>query len=261
MTRCRTIPTRRFVTGRCQGVVALTRRVRLVVSGVLALAAAMACVLYGEQTRQEAERLRAEAMERYGGEVVTLVVATERIAAGEAVDRRNVSERDWLADLAPEGAVTGIDEVLGAEVTVPVAAGAPLTALNFMTDADAVEVPSGYVALSVPVTDKLGLPSSVSSGTVLAAYEVLDTGTRVISGRVQVLRATGEGGGSLGSAGPITVAVAAGDVSGFLDASAEGTLRLALPAEDVLESLTDVERAPTEVVAVTEGPEDENGDE
>lgn len=231
------------------------------VSGALALVAAALCLLYGEQARAEAERLRAEAMERYGGEVVTLVVATRRLGVGEVVDRQNVAERDWLADLAPEGAVTGLDEVLGTEVTVPAAAGAPLTSLNFMADDEAVEVPSGSVALSVPVSDRLGLPSSIPAGSVLVAYEVLDSGTRVISGSVQVLRAAGEEN-ALGTYGSITVAVDAGDVAGVLDASAEGTLRLALPSEDVLEELGSRTEAPVEVSAEEEDePGAGNGDD
>lgn len=232
----------------------MSRRMRLAIAGALALVAAAFCLLYGEQTRAEAERLRAEAMERYGGEVVTLVVATERIGVGEVVDSRCVAERDWLADLAPEGAVTSIDEVLGTEVTVPVASGAPLTSLNFMADDEAVEVPSGSVALSVPVSDRLGLPSSVPAGAELVAYEVLDSGTHVISRRVQVLRPAGEGN-ALGTYGSVTVAVDAEDVAAVLDASAEGTLRLALPSEDVLEGMGEAVEAPVEVRAETDGEE------
>lgn len=230
----------------------MTRRFRLALSGTFAILAAGLCVLYGQQVRQEAERVRSEAMERYGGEVVSLVVATEGIEAGEVVGRQNVAERDWLADLAPADAVTGIDEVLGLEVTVPVCAGAPLTALNFRTDADAVEVPSGHVALSVPVTDRLGLPSSVQPGTVLVAYEVLDSGSRVISGSVQVLRSAGDET-ALGTRGSVTVAVLAQDVTAVLDASTEGTLRLALPAQDVTEAIAQGVEAPSEVAPEGEG--------
>ncbi|HBO61341.1 MAG TPA: hypothetical protein DD645_01385, partial [Olsenella sp.] len=61
--------------------------------------------------------------------------------------------------------MTAVDEVLGAEVSVPVAAGLPLTALNFRDAAGAVEVPADRVALSVPLADDLGLPPAVAAGT------------------------------------------------------------------------------------------------
>ena len=92
--------------------VRMRRRFRLMVSGACALVAALACGVYGQHVRDEAERVRTEALERYGGEVVSLLVAPDGLEAGEVVDRQNVVERDWLADLAPEGAVVGIDAVL-----------------------------------------------------------------------------------------------------------------------------------------------------
>ena len=201
------------------------------VSGACALAAAMTCGLYGRHVRDEAERVRAEALERYGGEVVSLLVAPDGLEAGEVVDAHNVIERDWLADLAPEGAVIGIDEVLGEEVTVPAAAGAPLTELNFRDSEDAIDVPSGCVALSIPVTEDLGLPSSAAEGTTLAAYKVTDSGVSLLAAGLIVLRPPGERS-SVGSRGAVTLAVSPGSVASVLASSAEGSLRLALPADD-----------------------------
>lgn len=226
----------------------MTRRLRFVLSGALALLAAVLCASYGQHVRDEADRVRTETLERYGGEVVNLVVASDMLEAGDVVDRQSVVKRDWISDLAPEGAVTDLESVLGTEVTVPVAAGAPLTSLNFRDDADAVEVPSGRVALSVPVTDKLALPASVAAGTMLVAYEVQEVGTRVVSSSLQVLRAPGEQT-TMGSHAAITLAALPDDVASVLSASAQGSLRLALPADDVT-GLTDGSKtAPTVVSA------------
>ena len=198
----------------------MTRRMRLVVAGTCALIAALLCVAYGQSVQAEAEQVRAEALERYGGEVVTLVVASEGLEAGDVVDRLNVTEQDWLADLVPEGAILSLDDVLGAEITVPVAAGAPLTSLNFRDDEDAVEVPSGCVAVTVSVTQNLGLPSATAAGTRLAAYEVEDSGVSLISDDLLVLRSTMDT--SVGSRGEVTLAVGAESVASVLAASAEG---------------------------------------
>lgn len=226
----------------------MKRRTRLVVSGALALLAAAACALYGQQVRDEAQRVRAEALERYGGEVVRLVVATEGLEAGDVVSRANVAEREWIADLAPQGAVTGLDAVLGSEVTVPAAAGAPLISLNFRERADAVEVPEGMVAISVAVTDDLGLPRSVEAGSALSAYEVADDGVRLITGGVEVVEAPVDTGG-LVTSGELTVAVAPEDVASVLAASASGALRLALPSEEAAALPEEQVQAPTEVSA------------
>lgn len=224
----------------------MTRRFRLALSGSCAALAALLCVLYGQHVRDQADRVRTEALERYGGEVVSLVVAPDGLEAGEVVDGGNVTERDWLADLAPEGAVTGLDAVMGAEVTVPAAAGAPLTDLNFRDSEDAVEVPSGRVALSLPVAESLGLPPSASEGTVLAAYRVSDAGVSLLSADLQVLRAPGEQTG-VGSRGTVTVAVTPEAVASVLSASADGSLRLALPADDATGLENGSGAAPTSV--------------
>ncbi|OUO58798.1 hypothetical protein B5F73_07225 [Olsenella sp. An270] len=231
---------------RWEGIV--TRRLRLVVSCSCALASLALCLVYGAHVRQEAERVRSEALERYGGEVVTLVVATEGIEAGESVSRANAAEREWLVDLAPADAVTSIDSVIGSDVSVPVAAGVPLTGLNFRDAAEAVEVPEGRVALTVTVDDDLGVPPGVSAGELLAAYEVDEDGVQLLAGDVRVLSAP-EGGAGMLSAGSITVAVAPDDVARMLAASAAGSLRLALPGERALEVAEGEQSAPASVPA------------
>ena len=240
----------------------MRRRLRLVVAGTTAVLAAVTCALYGQQVREEAQRVRAEALERYGGEVVSLVVATKPIEAGQVIDRQNVSEREWLVDLAPAGAVRGIDEVLGTEVTVPAAEGAPLTELNFRDEQGALEVPEGLVAISVPLSDDLALPSSVEAGSTLAAYAVTQDGVRLVSGSVQVIGAASEQDGLL-AAGELTLAVAPEDVAALLSASASGALRLALPSDDgaLEESAQSV--APEEVAAEEDGSagQDATGDD
>ena len=225
----------------------MTRRFRFALSGSCAVLAALLCALYGQHVHDEADRMRAEALERYGGEVVSLVVAPEGLEAGEVVDGRNAIERDWLADLAPDGAVVDLEDVMGDEVTIPAAAGAPLTVLNFRDSEDAVEVPSGRVALSLPVSESLGLPPSAAAGTVLAAYRVSDTGVSLVSADLQVLRTASETS-VVGARGSVTVAASPGAVASVLSASAEGTLRLALPADDVPDLSEGSGVAPTEVM-------------
>lgn len=227
-------------------------RLRLIVSAALAALSVVLCLLYGQGVRAEAERERAETLERYGGEVVRLVVATEQLEIGDVVSRQNVAERDWLADLAPQGALVSADELMGSEVTVPAAAGAPLSQLNFRETGGQVEVPDGKVALSLAVSEKLGLPAGLRAGSELAAYEVTDAGVRLVAGSLQVLSAPAEQQ-ALGTRGAVVVAVQPGDVASVLAASAEGSLRMALPADDVEELETGAVAAPSRVEAEKDG--------
>ena len=210
----------------------MTKRFRLILSGALALLTVGFCALYAQEVRAEANRERSEVLERYGGEVVRLVVAPDGLEAGDTVSAQNAELREWVGTLAPKEALVSMDDAVGRRVTVPAAAGAPLTELNFRDEGEVPEVPSGYMALQVPLGEKLGLSASVGAGTRLVAYEVGDAGTRLLSGDVQVLAASASGGASL-SRGSICVAVRPGDVASLLSSSTAGTLRLVIPSEDV----------------------------
>lgn len=207
----------------------MSTRFRIVFSSACAVLAVMLSLAYGTHVRDEAERVRTEALERYGGEVVTLAVATQQLEPGDATSASNVAMRDWLADLAPEGAVTSMDEALGREVGVASAKGAPLTSLTFRTSSDMAEVPEGRVAVSIPVTDKLGVPRDVPQGSLLAGYVVTPEGTKLISADMVVLAAPAAT--AVGAAGQLTVAVVAPDVPAVLSASASSDLRLVMPGE------------------------------
>lgn len=216
-------------------------------SGAFAVLTAGLCVLYAQEVRGESERQRADVIERFGGESVRLVVASETIEAGETAGSQNAREKEWASELAPEGALTSLDDVAGRKVTVPAAKGAPLTELNFRDTDEMPEVPAGYMAVQVPLSDKLGLPSAVPAGSRLVAYGVSDEGTRLISGDVKVLVAASADATSI-SRGSASLAVKPEAVSSVLAASAEGSLRLVVPAADVESG--EANGAPTRVDAV-----------
>ena len=212
----------------------MSQRLRIAVSTACALVVVLACMLYGTHVRNEAEQERTETLRRYGGETATLVVANHSIEAGEVVGAADVSTRDWISSLAPEGAFMSTDDVLGREVSIPVAANTPLCELNFRDTSQIASIPEGHVAVSVPISDKLGLSSAASVGSHVVAYRVKEGSAEPIGELATVLSVPGSTGGS-SSKGFITVAVAASDVPAVLSASTSGDLRLVVPADDVRE--------------------------
>ena len=221
----------------------MSARFRIIFSAAFALLGVVSCLAYADTVRQEAERVRSDAIERFGGEVASLVVATQAIEVGETITERNVRMRDWVADLAPVGAMVSVDDVLGREVSVPVAEGAPLTELNFRDGMALSEVPAGHVAVSVPVTDKLGISRSVTRGMRVSAYAVSGDETRLIATDVEVLSELASSLGAVTSQ-QVAIAVLPTDVSEVLAASASGNLRLVIPADDV--EVTDVDAGATD---------------
>lgn len=210
----------------------MSLRFRIIFASACAVLAALVALVYADHVRAEAESVRSEALARYGGELVSLAVATEALEPGDIITTSNVTEREWVADLAPEGAYSSLDEVLGMEVTVPVAKNAPLSSLAFRDVSDLVDVPKGHVAVTVPVNDSLGLARGLAQGTRVIAYRIADGTPEVVSSEVTVLSApSAQSASSVGL--QVTLAVAAEDVPEVLAASAAGELRVVLPADDV----------------------------
>lgn len=231
----------------------MRRRARLAASAACGIIAVLLAAAHADAARAQVREERAEVLERYGGEVTTLVVARHELARGDVVAEADVEEREWLADLAPSGSMTSLGDVVGSRLTSPVASGSPLTGLDFAKDEETLEVPEGRVALSVRLGDRSGMAQDAAAGTRVLAYAATADGVRLISDDVQVL---GVGSSSSrASDQSVTLAVLPADVTTVLGAGSDGTLRLAVPAHDVdaSESMTS---APTSVPSLAEGEAD-----
>lgn len=236
----------------------MSLRFRLVLSAAFALLGVVSCLAYADSVRTEAEKIRSDAIARFGGEVGQLVVAEQALEVGDVVSERNVRLRDWVSDLAPAEAIVRMEDVVGRVVSVPVAEGVPLTELNFRDESVLSEVPSGHVAVSVPVTDKLGISRGVTRGAHLNAYAVTQDEPRLIATDIEVLSELGTGSGMVASQ-QITIAVLPKDVSQVLGASASGDLRLVIPASDVSVTAREGEEGPPEEATLEELSEEEQG--
>ena len=221
---------------------------RLVLSVLCGALAVVVGVLYVGQVRAEGERERNEAIRRYGGELVTLAVASRTIEAGEIVTASDVSMRDWVSSLAPKGSLTSIEDAVGKQLSVPVVEGAPLTDLNFRQAETRLDIPSGHVALSVPLTEKLGISSSVPQGAHLSAYRVAEGSSEVLCGDVTVISSP-DNAGTVSGRGFVTIAVDAACIAPVISASTAGDLRLVLPADDVKQEAATAQRQNVEPVA------------
>ena len=184
-----------------------------------------------------------DAIARYGGEVVSLVVTNRQIEAGETVSSGDVSKRDWVADLAPDGALTSADDIVGKKLTVAAAKGSPVTRLNLREDGEGIEIPPGHISIGVAVGDRVGLAPDTHPGTSVVAYSTTEKGTALLASNIVVLSLGKSGSGALTGA---NLAVMPDDVAKVLSASAAGDLRLVVPADDVTELPTgDAIAAPT----------------
>lgn len=219
------------------GGMGMSLRFRIVFASACAVLVVMLVVGYADTVRAAARQEHNDAVARYGGDVASVVVTTTALEPGDVVEASDVGMRDWIADLVPEGACTSLDAVVGREVTSPLPRNAVVADSSFRTDEAMAQVPSGMVAITLPITDKLGIQRSIPVGTHLTAYQVDKESAQLLAEGVVVLSVpSGSSAGSLAASttqAQLTVAVPSDDVDTLLAASAASTLKFVLPADDV----------------------------
>lgn len=197
-----------------------------------------ACVFaYLQSVRGEADAARAEALARYGGEQLEVCVAKRDIAAGETVEGDAMQTRLWLADLLPQDAVQSMGDVLGRQVTSTILAGEVVSFKRFDEQRSELEVPQGFIAVSVPAKDVQAVGGAVVPGSVVDVYASGGVSTEVIARTVLVLAtnanktSTGVGDGLAW----VTMALEPDAVQEVIAASEKTELYFALPGDGVAE--------------------------
>lgn len=103
---------------------------------------------------------QADAARRRWGATATIVVVTEPVPVGAAVDD-SVERREVPADLVPDGAIERVEDLVGAQAAVALTAGMPLTADLVVADPadrrEHVAIRSEPGALPVRVGDEVAV--------------------------------------------------------------------------------------------------------
>ena len=119
---------------------------RTIIGGMICgVICAMSVLLYTALVYKNADAARVEAMERYGGEQVEVLVATRDIYPGETLDSTNTSTKLWVSDLLPEGSVVNVRDALGKQLTSLLLAGEAVSTKRFELDE-----PAGIRMLAAP---------------------------------------------------------------------------------------------------------------
>lgn len=211
----------------------MRRGVRLaisVASGILALVLAS---WYGASIRAEAARERQELLAAYGGDVVSVCVATRDVNAGELIDEGDIELAEWVAGFLPADSATSVDEVVGKRATSNIPARAVLCPVYFQERGGALEVPEGMVAVSVPVDSAHAAGGTLAYGDTVDVY-LAGTGIADCICRAQVIATSAdEASGTSADLSWVTIAVAPDRVSELLAATAKGSINLVVPGSEV----------------------------
>ena len=199
-----------------------------VACGLVCAACVMAFMVH---VRGEADAARSEALARFGGEQVEACVATRDIVAGERVDFSAVETKLWVADLLPDYAVRSSSDIVGKTATSDVFKGEVFVQGRFEAGHDAIEVPKGKQAVSVPARAVQAVGGAIRPGMSVDIYSSGDSTTAVLEQNVSVLDTSMGSSGVLASGenGWITLAVDPERVQELISASNRTTLYFTLP--------------------------------
>lgn len=215
------------------------RRKATAIAGLVCGVLCALCVgLYTDSVRGQADQARAEALDRYGGDQLEVVVAKRDMAAGESVDGSSIETRLWVADLLPEGSLVSYEQVEGRTLATPVLAGEVLNEKRFAGESKRLEVPDGLIAVSVPAKDVQAVGGAIRPGSRVDMYATGGTSTDLLVQGVLVLATSNDKSAepSEESVSWITVAISPNLAQGIVAAAQKMELYFTLPGEDVLSS-------------------------
>ena len=230
---------------------------RLLICGIVCGLACAVCVfLYTEMVYAEADSKRNEALQRYGGEQVEVLVATRTIHPGETLSPSNCTTKTWLSDLLPEDALLSLDDAEGKQATSLILQGEVVSNSRFNNETKELDIPAGLVAIALPVDDVQAVGGSLSAGSKVDVYA---TGSKTTClGRNLEVLATSAGSDESTSRSKITWVTLAVDPEKsqeFVAASQSMEIYFTLPsAKQATSALTDSEEE------ATTDDDDKNGD-
>lgn len=214
------------------------RRTKSWIIGIACGALCAVCVLvYLQDASAQVDAVRAEALERFGGEQVEVCVAKRDIAAGEVVDASSFEKRMWVTALLPDDPLTQDSDVLGKQVTSTVLKGEVLTSRRFEESSSSIDVPGELTAVSVPARDVQTVGGALRPGMFIDVYATGSAGTTLIVHSVLVLATNASSSSKSGadSVSWVTLALNPANVQEIVSVAQGSELYFTLPGEDVPE--------------------------
>jgi pilus assembly protein CpaB len=217
---------------------------RIIIGGACAVLALVGILLGYADAQRQIEEARTEALARYGGEQVEVVVARHDLAAGVQISASDVEMRTWVSALLPDGALRTVDEAVGRIVAVALFADEPIIADKVADAASGIDVPADRCAVTVPVDDVTALGGQLEPGAQVDVYLTSGTIPKLLACDVSVLATSNAGSASssssLFSSGSstktvswITLAVEPSSVQELIAAADGDALFLVLPGAAV----------------------------
>lgn len=236
---------------------------RLLICGIACGLICAVCVfLYTEMVYAEADSKRNEALQRYGGEQVEVLVASRTIHPGEMLDPSNCTTKTWLSDLLPEEALLSMEEAEGKQATSLILQGEVVSKSRFNNETKELDIPAGFVAIALPAQDVQAVGGSITAGSKVDVYATGNK-TTCLGRDLEVLAtsAGGEEGSSRSKITWVTLAIKPEKTQEFVTASQSMEIYFALPSAKEAEDLDTTAPASTSDSSKTQTNTTTNTDE
>ncbi len=208
----------------------MDRRKRLLISAMAGIIAAVVSYAAISDARREADRVKREAMEQYGGDLIAVCVASREIEPGEKIDEGNTTVTEWASTLLPAGSIEGLSDAVGRTATARIPAHAPLAEAYFEHEEGAVDVPRGMVAVSVASDCEHAVGGAIERGERVDVYTQGDAlADKLASAKVVDSNVLSAGGGDVQW---VTLAVRPSEVRELLATTSRGMVTLTVPGDD-----------------------------
>ncbi len=192
---------------------------------------ALCVLLYTQGVSARAEAAQAEALERFGGEQVSVCVAKADMAAGQTVTNADVELRPWASSLLADDPVRDVSDAVGRRLTSAVYAGEVVSERRFLGDEGGLAVPEGMVAVSVPAQNVQVVGGAVQPGDAIDVYATGSSATALLGSSVPVLATSADGFEGGDELTWVTLAFAPDRVQEVVAAAQTMQLYFALPGQ------------------------------
>lgn len=214
----------------------ISKRTRSIMMGlVFGLLCALSVGVYITQLDERANAAQAEMLAKYGGEQIDVCVAKRDIAAGTTITDGDVETKTWIAALLPANAVVDKRQAVGKRVGSTILCGEVISESRFGFESSDIDVPDGFVAVSVPSREVQAVGGAVRAGMTTDVYAVGGSSTTRIAPAVRVLATSMSSDGSGSASAWVTLAVKPDVVQELVTAAETLEIYFTLPSEGAVE--------------------------
>ena len=196
-------------------------------SGALA---ALCSILLLVSVKSESSAQQKELAEKYGGTQTEVCVAKRDIAAGETLKDTDVEVKQWVSSLLPKNVAISKKDCVGKQLGSSILEGEVVCTSRFQSQDSSINVPSGMVAVSVPLDDTSSVGGTLKVNQKVDIYATGSTTTSKICSNVQILETSNSDKSVNSETKWVTVAVAKNSAQEVVSAAQKLKLYVVLPS-------------------------------